>query len=165
MAWVDDRIWCHPKYADVSKQARWGAVAAIAYSSGFATNGYLTNGQVTQLGVTRKERLELVTVELWHEVDGGIEIHDWDEHNGKRDARKAADADRKRAAYWKEKGTEPPQETPRRNSRRQGGENGSTARVDWNEGSDGNTRAVALEVDAQPPDIAQVIELSLKGVA
>lgn len=96
MAWLDDRVWCHPKLADVSKAARWTWVAAITYSSGFQTGGKVTNGQLAQLGATTRERRELVAASLWHEIEGGVEINDWDEHNGKRDARRKADRERKR---------------------------------------------------------------------
>ena len=39
MAWVDDRIWCHQKLADLSDRAFRVWVNGIAYSSGFQTKG------------------------------------------------------------------------------------------------------------------------------
>ena len=47
---------------------------------------------------------ELVASGLWDDVGhGSILIHDWDEHNGKRDARRAADRERKK----QERATDP----------------------------------------------------------
>jgi hypothetical protein len=153
VAWVDDRIWCHPKYANVSKPARWTAVSAIAYSSGFGTAGVLSNGQLAQIGATPKERRELVAAGLWHDLEDGIQIHDWDEHNSSRDERKAKDRERKRAvrAAAKSTGTsaDSPQDTARTNNgqlaRRPHVEARAGGRPMTSEGSEElNPRAVAL---------------------
>lgn len=89
MAWLDDRIWAHPKLSRVPRATRWTYVAALAYSSGFGLYGRLNAGHLKTIGCTAKQRRELVDVGLWHDVPdlpGTIEIHDWDEHNGQRDA-------------------------------------------------------------------------------
>ncbi len=97
MAWLDDRVWCHPKIVGLSANAFRAHINAIAYSSGFGTAGVLSAGQQKIIGASGRDRRELVAAELWDQVDaGGIQIHDWDEHNGKRDARRAADRERKR---------------------------------------------------------------------
>lgn len=100
MAWIDDRIWCHPKLTDVSSDAYRAYVNSVAYSSGFALGGFLTKGQQATIGTIATARRELLVAGLWETCEdigkGGIHIHDWDEHNGKRDARKAADRERKR---------------------------------------------------------------------
>lgn len=101
MAWLDDRIWCHPKFTGLSKPAFASWTKAICYSSGFHTAGELTESQLKTLGVSRKERRELVDAGLWQERlstgdAGGVAIHDWEDHNGSRDAKKAADRERKR---------------------------------------------------------------------
>lgn len=98
MAWLDDRVWCHPKFVDLSWRAQAVCLKAIAYSSGMSTAGHLTTGQQTLLGGDAKVRRELVAAGLWDENGDGtsIDIHDWDTHNGKRDARRAADRERKR---------------------------------------------------------------------
>lgn len=103
MAWIDDRIWCHPKFAAASKPARWSYVAAIAYSTGFRTKGVLTDEQLKLIGATAKERAELVSSGLWHELSNGISINDWHEHNSKRDAKRDSDRDRKRRQRAKER--------------------------------------------------------------
>lgn len=157
MAWIDDRIWCHPKYANVSKPARWAAVSAIAYSSGFSTGGTLSEGQIGQLGVTKKERGELVEAGLWHELSTGIRIHDWDDHNSSRDERKAKDRQRKRdaRAAAKSAGTsaDSPQDTVRtlrgQVARRPHVEARADGRPMTSEGSEEEPRAVALSVAVQ----------------
>jgi hypothetical protein len=98
MAWLDERVWCHPKFADLSDAAFRLYVHGIAYSSGFACGGHLTPGQQNTIGATARTRAELVRARLWDEREDGISIHNWDERNGRRDARKAADRERKRAA-------------------------------------------------------------------
>ena len=99
MAWIDDRIWCHPKFAGLSAAASWLWVCGTAYSSGFHTRGYLPAAIVRQLGGTSRTRGELVKAGLWVEaVDGGVAVAGWEEHNGPRDDRKAKDRERKRQA-------------------------------------------------------------------
>jgi hypothetical protein len=91
MAWVDDRIWCHPKFADLSDAAFRLYVNGVAYSSGHLTRGLLSDGMQRTIGASKRTRLELVNGELWDEVAAGVYIHDWDEHNGKRDDRRERD--------------------------------------------------------------------------
>lgn len=102
MAWIDNRIWAHPKLLACTPRARWVYVAGLAYSAGFSTRGTLTKSHQKAIGSTAKTRQELVQNLLWHESEterGSVEINDWDEHNEKRDdaleARRQADRDRK----------------------------------------------------------------------
>lgn len=119
MAYLDDRIWCHPKFVGLSDGAGWLWTKGVAYSSGFATGGVLTTSVQKALGATTKTRRELVDAGLWDETTNGVLVHDWEEYNGKRDQRKAKDRERKRAAYRATKNggfsagdsTESPQET------------------------------------------------------
>lgn len=98
MAYIDDRIWCHGKFADLSDHAFAVYVKALAYSSGMECKGHLTSGQQRLIGGTAKARRELISARLWDENGDGqsVYIHDWDEHNSKRDERRAADRERKR---------------------------------------------------------------------
>src|SRR5690349_13483511 len=100
MAWLDERIWCHPKFADLSDRAFRASVHAIAYSSGFSCAGHLTPGQQAKIGADARIRAELIRFGLGDENGDGasIYIHDWADHNSKRDARRAADRERKREA-------------------------------------------------------------------
>lgn len=89
---------------NVPREARWEYAAAVCYSSGFGTAGHLTAGQLAIIECTAKDREVLIKVGLWDDDGaGGIRIHDWDEHNGKRDKRRADDRERKRLVRAKEK--------------------------------------------------------------
>ncbi len=103
MAWIDDRLWCHPKVIGLTAGAKAAYVMGIAYSSGMSTGGKLEEAMQKAVGANTRIRAELVTAGLWDtNGDGGtVHIHDWDEHNGKRDERRAADRERKRR--WREK--------------------------------------------------------------
>jgi hypothetical protein len=103
VAFVDDRIWCHPKFTDLSADAFATWVRALAYSSGMGTKGHLSPAQQKLVGGLPRVRAELVRASLWDENGSGIVIHDWDEYNGQRDARREADRERKRRA--RESGT------------------------------------------------------------
>lgn len=95
MAWIDDRIWCHEKFTDLSGDAFAAYVKGLAYSSGMMTKGHLTPGQMRLVGGPKDARA-LIAAGLWDVNGNGVSIHDWDEHNGKRDARKEAERERKR---------------------------------------------------------------------
>ncbi len=97
MAWIDDRIWCHPKFVDLSDRAHRVYVDGLAYSAGFSCRGHLSPGQQRKIGSDAKARRELIEARLWDENGDGasVYIHDWDDHNGKRDARREADRVRK----------------------------------------------------------------------
>lgn len=133
MAWIDDRIWCHPKFTDLSAPAFRAYVNGVAYASGMSTRGHLTSEQQKLVGGTSKVRNELVRAQLWDENSNGIVVHDWEEHNGKRDERRAADRERKRLARAKERKTSAG--TSAGQSR---GTSAGTARVDGSEGSEGS---------------------------
>lgn len=84
MAWIDSRIWCHPKLSVSDKAFRvW--IHGIAYSSGFGTGGRLSQREQKLIGSTPKVRDELVAAGLWERDNGVVMIHDWDDHNGSRE--------------------------------------------------------------------------------
>lgn len=115
MAWLDDRLYAHPKWLSVSLASRGVYAAGVSYASGWATGGILEKGALRAIECAPKNRRELIAVGLWDDLGSGVVcIHDWDLHNGKRDARKAAERKRKKDAYWAEKGMEPPAEDARR---------------------------------------------------
>lgn len=97
MAWLDDRVWCHPKVVQVSDKAFRVWVASICYSAGFQLRGTLAPGHQAAIGSTPKVRNELIAYGLWTDGDkGSVEIHDWAAHNDRRDAERAANRERKR---------------------------------------------------------------------
>jgi hypothetical protein len=96
MPWLDSRVWCHPKLADLSAPAFRAWINGLCYADGFGTAGKLTNGQVALVRAGKNEIKELIAAGLWEMENGEVLIHDWDEYNGKRDERRAADRERKR---------------------------------------------------------------------
>jgi hypothetical protein len=100
MAWIDDRIWCHPKIVGLSDKAKVAYTFGLAYSSGMSTAGKLDRSIQRMLGATSRTRAELVDAGLWvpNGAEGTVTIHDWEEHNGLRDRRREKDRKRKREA-------------------------------------------------------------------
>jgi hypothetical protein len=153
MAWIDDRIWCHPKFTDVSPRGCWTWVKGVAYSTGFATRGVLTSGQQTAIGSTPKIRQELVAAGLWEQaVDNAILIHDWADHNSKRDDRRAADRARKRAARAADKSGHSGGTSNGASAGPSAGASSGTstvsARVDGSEGSEGSDKNPVTPTEA-----------------
>lgn len=140
MAWIDDRIWCHPKIVSLSPQAFRAYVNGIAYSSGMGTRGHLDESQQRLVGARKPIRNELISAQLWNENgDAGVYINSWEEHNGKRDARRAADRIRKREMRKASagQGADSPQDAPQDTLRTSRGQTRGPAHVDGSEGSDG----------------------------
>lgn len=97
MAWLDDRFWCHPKVNGLSDRAFRAYVNGLTYSAGMQTRGSLDVATQKLLGASPKVASELVDVGLWDDCGNGVvRIHDWDEHNGKRDERRSQERERKR---------------------------------------------------------------------
>ena len=92
MAWLkfDDQFPDHPKVVAAGPFAAWLYVCGIAYSSRHLTDGFVPAAAVSRLadfeaaGVKKTlancDRLATILCEngLWHEVDGGYVIHDYD---------------------------------------------------------------------------------------
>lgn len=104
MAWIDARIWCHPKITRLPNSAFRAYINGIAYSSGFRTGGILTHKMQLICSVNARDRSRLCSAGLWESAEElgrfCVRIHDWEEHNGEREsraeARKQADRERKR---------------------------------------------------------------------
>lgn len=150
MAWLDDRVWCHPKVVGLSDRAFRVHVCGIAYSSGFSTAGVLTSAQQGLVGATARQRAELIGAGLWDELEqGSVLIHDWDEHNGKRDARRAAERERMRRTRSEQRARSSANNNANKPANRRvltgDGSEGS-------EGSDVSPRAVNAVRGERPPD-------------
>lgn len=85
MAYLDDRIWCHPKLVGLSCRGFRAWVNAIAYSSGFGLRGRLTPPHQHTLRLGGPVVDELVAADLWERDGADVLIHDWDDYNGQRD--------------------------------------------------------------------------------
>lgn len=103
MAYIADNLWCNPKWLALSDKSKVVLVNSWGYSSGLGLKGHLTIEAQRLMGATPTVRDELIKIEWWDENGDGMSvvIHDWDDYNGKRDERRAADRERKRR--WREK--------------------------------------------------------------
>lgn len=117
VAWLDDRAWCHPKLVNLSDRAHRVYINSLAYASGMATKGRLTQAQQRLLGATPAIRRELLDARCWDDLGDDIAIHDWTDHNARRDARREADRERKRAARLKERPQDSPADSPKESPR------------------------------------------------
>ena len=101
MAWIDDRLWCHPKLVGLSDRAFRAYIHGLAYSAGMGTRGHLNADQLKLIMPDQRYRsrtkTELCVNNFWHRTETGIVIHDWQEHNRKRDEKRDKDRERKRA--------------------------------------------------------------------
>lgn len=150
MAWLDDRAWSHPKLVDLSDAAFRLYINGISYASGMGTRGRLSGAQQRLVGATKTTKNELIKARLWDPVDNdSVDIHSWDDHNGKRDDRRAADRERKRLERERQRleRTDHPPRTPQRTSAGQSpgtsagqsaGRSTLSARVEGSEGSEGS---------------------------
>lgn len=137
MAWIDDRIWCHPKFTGLTDAQFTAYVKGVAYSAGMGTRGYLSTDQQRLMFVHPRTRVGLIKAGLWdaHGSNGDVRIHDWDEHNGKRDERRARDRERKREARRQSAGR--PQDVPQDVPKTSKSKSAGPAHVEGSEGSDG----------------------------
>lgn len=104
MAWLDDRIRDHPKIRKASPVAfQWWAFA-LCYCSAHGTGGHLDDA-IEIMRVPKSVVNELVKTGLWDREDDGLWVHDWQEHNDKRDdaIEKRREQARERQARHREK--------------------------------------------------------------
>lgn len=88
MAWLDDRLRDHPKIVRTSNGAFRAWALALCYCSAHGTEGRLDEA-VRALRIGPKIVEELVANALWDRDEDGLFVHDWQEHNDKRDERTA----------------------------------------------------------------------------
>jgi len=98
MAYLDDRIWVHPKWVCLSNASFRIAVTGLCYAHGFGTGGALTKSVLRTIGASKSNVEEIVASGLWERDGNGVRIHDWADYNDdERAARKRKlDADRQR---------------------------------------------------------------------
>ena len=84
MAWLDDRIRDHPKIIRATPQAFRFWALALCYCSAHGTEGRLAEA-VRALSIPKRYVGELVRLRLWDSEADGLWVHDWQEHNQKRD--------------------------------------------------------------------------------
>lgn len=82
MAWVklDDGFAEHPKIEEAGPLAGFLHVAALCYCNRQLTDGFVPENKVGRLASipsVKRHVAALVSVGLWHQVDGGYQIHDY----------------------------------------------------------------------------------------
>lgn len=99
MPWfkVDDGFWSHPKVVELTDSAVALWVRAGSYAALHLTNGRISAGAVRMLGSARETADELVTAELWEQVDAKTwQFKDWFDYQPT--AEEVADRRAKRSA-------------------------------------------------------------------
>lgn len=83
MTWakVDDRLWCHPKFLDLSLEATGVWVRSLSWCSMHLTDGAIPRALPATLGWPTSAVDQLVAAVLWDEADRGWAIHDYLEFN------------------------------------------------------------------------------------
>lgn len=101
---VHNSMPTNPKVLAAGDRAAWLAVCGFCYSNEHLTNGFIARHTlpVVAPGVKNPEALasKLVTAGLWHEVDGGWNIHDYEKHQRLAEEireRRGKDSERKAA--------------------------------------------------------------------
>lgn len=103
---IEDVMPEHPKFQEVGDTAFALFVSGLCYSVRLLTDGRIPERQVPKLihASPRKATTELVAAGLWHEVDGGYQVHDFDHYQPS--AQKVQDQRRKeRDKKAKQRGT------------------------------------------------------------
>lgn len=105
MAWlrIDDRVRTHPKIIDAGPAAAWFWFCGICYCREHLTDGFIAKAVLPTLapGVTKTAPLVagLIRSGLWHESDGGYQVHDFLDWNPSRETviqKRKEDVERKR---------------------------------------------------------------------
>jgi hypothetical protein len=109
MAWlrIDDRVRTHPKVVQAGMTAAWFWFCGICYCREHLTDGFIAKAMLPTLSAgagTKAAALaaKLVKVGLWHEVEGGYQVHDFLDWNPARAEvlrKRKEDADRKRRGH------------------------------------------------------------------
>ena len=85
MAWikVEASVRTHEKFLAAGPAACWLWLCGLAYCQEGLTDGFIPFAALSHLGVKAPQALKckLVTVGLWHDVEGGWEVHGYLKHN------------------------------------------------------------------------------------
>lgn len=107
MAWfkVDDRLWSHPKWLNLSLEAKALWVSAGAYCAEHESDGFISRQTLAiVLPNSRQTRAAtaLVKVGLWEQVEGGFRFRNWSEYQPTKAQQQAKrEKDRERKAQWR----------------------------------------------------------------
>jgi len=105
MTWIklDDTLPNNPKILPLSNAGFRLYIEGLCYANQYLTDGFLTQAVIRRLDHDLAH-LELIEAGLWDEVEGGIQIHDYTEHQTSRaDVRAKRDQSRDRVTRYREK--------------------------------------------------------------
>lgn len=96
---VESSVPLHPKFLKAGPAASWLWLCGLAYCQEALTDGFIAKEALTFLGVPKPLPMAavLVSVALWHEVDGGWQIHNYLQHNNSADYIRKVRSDRREA--------------------------------------------------------------------
>lgn len=88
MSWakLDDGMWSHPKFLDLSNGAVGVWSKALSWSAQHLSDGAIPRALKAMLRATDDEVADLVRAELWDETDSGWQIHDYLVFNPSRES-------------------------------------------------------------------------------
>jgi hypothetical protein len=102
LIYLKDEFLDHPKVIRAGGDAGWLYVCALGWSNKHLTGGFIPAevvGRLSDRKAPSKLAQRLVDVGLWDKVDGGYQVHDYDEHNyGAEAKRQAREAKARKAA-------------------------------------------------------------------
>lgn len=110
MAWmrIDDRVRTHPKIVKAGPAPGWFWFCGICYCREHLTDGFIPTEMLASLcpgvgiGSARRHTQVLVRVKLWHETDGGYQVHDfldWNPSRAEVVAKREKDSERKKDGF------------------------------------------------------------------
>lgn len=110
MSWakLDDGMWSHPKFLEISNGATGVWAKALSWSAQQLRNGAIPRTLQALLRATDSEIAELVGAGLWDQTEAGWQIHDYLVFNPSREsvlADRGKGKERARASYNKRKET------------------------------------------------------------
>lgn len=102
--WVklDDAFASHPKVLAISDRGLRSFVASLCHAARYLTDGRVSDAVLNTIAA-QDVRAELVTVGLWEEAAGGIQIHDYLDYNP---SRPRVEAERRRKSEGGKRGAE-----------------------------------------------------------
>lgn len=88
MSWakLDDGMWSHPKFLDLSNGAIGVWAKALSWSAQQLRDGAIPRALKAMMRATDAEVAELVNAELWDETEDGWQIHDYLAFNPSRES-------------------------------------------------------------------------------
>jgi hypothetical protein len=108
MTWIklDDTLPNNPKILPLSNAGFRLYIEGLCYANQYLTDGFLTQAVVRRLD-SESAHLELIEAGLWDEAEGGVQIHDYCEHQtSKADVLAKKEAEKERVRSYRNRTTQ-----------------------------------------------------------